>query len=237
MAHHCRTCGSPTRLLEVAGRGGAALFLPFTPEFEAALGAGFSYDGSEPRWLCRFLDAHACPACGASDLAAHDPATYLYCDGPYLPPSLLPCPACGASCLGPLAVECFGVPGPPLAYLAPKFGAPLAGRLCGGCGRVWLSLYAGDAEARRELAARLADGGACGRCDRGRLRATRVDVPYAGFGGLYEPASPSGPYREPAWAADLRVVVCDSCGEAETRAGWPEQENAGPGSAVGRPRE
>jgi hypothetical protein len=215
----CRFCGSPARLLEVGGGGG--LLLPLTPEFEAALGDDFAFDGSEPRWLCRFLDAHACPACGASDLVAHDPATYLACDGPHLPPSALPCPACGASCLGPLSVEWYGVPGPPLAYLAPKYGAPLAGRLCARCGRVWLSLHPDDAEARRELAARVPDGGPCGRCGRGRLRVTPLDVPYSGFAGLYDPASPSGPYGEPAWAADLLVVVCDSCGEADARARWP----------------
>src|SRR5262249_8672629 len=159
----CRRCGSPTRTLEVAGGSGEALFLPFTPEFEATLGEDFAYDGSEPRWLCRFLDARACTACGASDLAAHDPATYLGCARPHLPRSPLTCPVCRSSCLGPVAIECYGVPGPPLAYLAPRFGAPLVGRLCGGCGRVWLSLYPDDAEARRELAARVADGGSCGR--------------------------------------------------------------------------
>jgi hypothetical protein len=196
------------------------LFLPFTPQFEATLGDDFAYDGSEPRWLCRFLDAFACPTCGATDLAAHDPPTYLECDGPHLPPSSLPCPACGASCLGPIAVECFGVPGGPLAFLAPNYGAPLAGRLCRGCGRVWLSLYPDDAEARRELSARFPDGGPCGHCGRGRLRSTRVDVPHAGFGGLFDPSAPSGPQGESAWVAHLLVTVCDSCGEAEVRAGW-----------------
>jgi hypothetical protein len=135
----------------------------------------------------------------------------------------LACPACGSSCLGPLAVECYGVPGPPLAYLAPKYGAPLVGRLCGECGRVWLSLYPDDAEGRRELAARVVDGGACGQCGGGRLRATRVDVPHGGFGRLYDPASPTGQHGVPGWVADLLVVVCDSCGEAEARAGWPRR--------------
>jgi hypothetical protein len=216
----CRNCGSPARTLEVAGGSGEALFLPFTPEFEATLGEDFSYDGSEPRWLCRFLDARACPNCGACDLAAHDPATYLECDGPHLPRSARSCPACNTSCLGPLAVECFGVPGPPLAYLAPKFGAPLIGRLCSGCGRVWLSLNPDDAEARRELVTRFADSGPCGLCGMGRLRATRVDVPHGGFAGLFDPSSPSGSCGAPAWAADLMVVVCDKCGESEPRANW-----------------
>jgi hypothetical protein len=209
------------------------LFLPFTPEFEATIGDDFSYDGSEPRWLCRFIDAHACTACGAIDLIAHDPVTYLECDGPYLPRSPLPCLACNSSCHGPLAIECDGVAGPPLAFLAPKFGAPLVGRLCGECGRLWLSLHPDDAEARRELTARIPDGGPCGRCGQGRLRPTRVDVPHAGFGGLYDPSSPSGPYQEPAWAADLLVVVCDVCGEAEARAGWPGRKPAEPGAASG----
>lgn len=222
MEHRCRTCGEPTRTLEASGVGGAALHLPFTAEFEATLDEEFAFDGSEPRWLCRFIDARACTACGAADLAAHDPATYLECDGPHLPASPLPCRACGSPCAGPLGVECFGVPGRPLAYLAAQYGAPLAGRLCRGCGRVWLSLHPDDAEGRRELAARFPDGGACGRCGRGRVRATRVDVPHAGFGGLYDPSVPAGPYKEPSWAADLLVAVCDSCGEATARAGWPE---------------
>jgi hypothetical protein len=221
MAQPCRECGSLTRLLEVAGGGGGALFLPMTREFEATLGEDFAYDGSEPRWLCRFLDGHACPVCGACDLTAHDPATYLECDGPHLLPSPLLCRACEGPCVGPVSVEVFGGPGTPLAYLGPSYGAPLVARVCQGCGRVWLGLYPDDAEARRELATRFPDGRPCGRCGRGQLRATRVDVPHAGFAGLYDPSSPSGPYGEPGWAADLLVVVCDGCGEAETRAGWP----------------
>ncbi len=221
MTQRCRSCGSPTRLLEVAGGSSAALFLPFTREFEATLGDDFAYDGSEPRWLCRFIDAHACTACGACDLVAHDPATYLACDGLHVPTSPLSCPVCDSTCLGPIVIEGFGVTGRPLAYLAPKFGAPLAARLCTECGRVWLSLYPDDSEARRELAARFPDGGSCPRCERGRLRPTRVDVSYAGFGSLCDPATPSGPYGGPAWVGDLLIVVCDSCGETETRAGWP----------------
>jgi len=218
VAQGCRTCGSPTRLLEVAGNGHAALFLPLVAE--EAVGDDFSYDGSEPRWLCRFIDAHACTTCGAADLAPHDAAMYLGCDGPHLPTSPLPCPACGAPCLGEIAVECFGVGEPPLAYLAPKFGAPLAGRVCGACGRLWLSLHADDTEARRELATRIPDGGPCGACGRGRLRRTRVDVTYSGFAGLYEPTPTSAPYGDPVWAADLLAVVCDSCGAVQARAEW-----------------
>jgi hypothetical protein len=196
------------------------LFFPFPPVVEATLRDDFDYD-SEPSWRCRFIDALACLACGASDLTVHDLAAYLECDGPSLPRSLSACPACGSSCHGPLEFECYGVPGPPLAYLAPQYGAPLLGRLCSGCGRVWLSLFPDDAEARRELAARIADHGCCGRCGRGRLRLTRVDIPHADFGGLFDPALPSGPYGAPTWVADLLVAVCDACGEAEARAGWP----------------
>jgi hypothetical protein len=212
--------------LEVAGSGGGALFLPFTPEFQATIGDDFSYDGDEPRWLCRFIDAHACAACEAADLTAQDPATFLECDGPHLPRSPVSCLACGSPCLGPIGIECFGVPGPPLAYLAPKYGAPLVGRLCEKCGRVWLSLYPHDHEARRELAARIADGGCCGLCRQGRLRVTRVDVPYSGFAGLYDPASPTGHLGAAGLVADLLVAVCDSCGEAEARARWPARTPA-----------
>jgi len=222
VAQPCRECGSPTRLLEVSGGGGGALFLPLTRAFEATLGDDFAYDGSEPRWLCRFLDGRACPACGACDLAAHDATTYLECDGPHLPSSPLLCRVCGGPCLGPIAVEVFGGPGTLLAYLGPKFGAPLAARVCRRCGQVWLGLYREDTEARRELAARFPDGGPCDPCRRGRLRATRTDVPHAGFGGLYDPSSQSGPYGAAAWAADLLVVVCDGCGEAVFQARWPE---------------
>jgi hypothetical protein len=115
-----------------------------------------------------------------------------------------------------------GVPGQPLAHLASQYGAPLLGRLCRMCGRVWLSLHADDAKGRQELAARFGDSGACGRCGRGRVRVTRVDVPHAGSGVLYDPALPHGPHGWPTSAADLFVAVCDSCGEAEARAAWPE---------------
>jgi hypothetical protein len=197
------------------------LFFPFRPEVEATLGEDFAYDGSEPRWLCRFIDALACARCGSVDLTVQDLTTYLGCDGPYLPTSPLACPACGSSCHGSLDFDCYGVPGRPLAYLAPKYGAPLSGRLCTACGRVGLSLFPEDAEARRELTARVADHGPCKRCGRGRLRLTRVDVPHAGFGGLFDPALPSGPYKTPTWVADLLVAICDACGEAEARAEWP----------------
>jgi hypothetical protein len=221
----CRICGSAARLLEVAGGGGGALFLPCTPEFEATVGEEL-YDDTEPRWLCRFIDALACSTCGACDLALQDFATYLQCDGPHLPRSPLTCRACGSSCLGPITVECFGVPGPPLAYLAPQYGAPLVGRLCGGCGRAWLSLHSQDSKARRELAGRFPGGGTCGRCGRGQLRVTRVDVPYSDFAGLYDPASPTSHHVAASLVADQLVAVCDSCGEAEARARWRGQDPA-----------
>jgi hypothetical protein len=53
-------------------------------EFEDTFGDNCAYGGSGPWWLCRFLDGHTCPACGAGDLAAHGPVTYLECDGPHL---------------------------------------------------------------------------------------------------------------------------------------------------------
>jgi hypothetical protein len=231
VSRQCRNCATPTRRLEVAGGGGGELFLPFTPKFESGVGEDFSYDGNEPRWLCRFLDAHACPTCGTCDLAPQDVATYLRCDGPHLPRSPLNCPACGSWCLGPIAVECFGVPGSPLAYLAPKYGAPLLGRLCEGCGLTWLSLDPEDREARRELAKRFSGEAACGRCRQGQLRMTRVDVPYSDLAGLYDPASHAGHLGEAGLLADLFVAVCDSCGEAETRAKWREHKTAEKGAA------
>jgi hypothetical protein len=211
------------------------LFLPCTPEFEATVGEDFYHD-TEPRWLCRFIDACVCFTCGACDLAPNDFACYLQCDGPHLPRSPLICRACGSSCLGPIAVECFGVPGPPLAYLAPQYGAPLLGRLCQGCGLTWLSLDPQDSKARRELASRFAGEGTCGRCRQGQLRMTRVDVPYSDFAGLYDPASQVGHLGDAGLLADLFVAVCDSCGEAEPRAKWrehktTEQDGAAPDPA------
>jgi hypothetical protein len=216
----CRNCGSPARLLEVSGWGGGAPFLPVTPEFEATVSEEVLCDDTEPRWLCRIIDARACPTCGVCDLAARDLATYLQCDGPHLPRSPLSCPACASTCLGPIRIECFGVLGTLLAYLDRNYGAELDGRLCEGCGLVWLSLYPDDSEARRELVARFPSAGPCGRCGRGQLRVTRVDVPHAGFAGLYDPAVQTGRPLEAGLVADLVVAVCDSCGEAETRGEW-----------------
>jgi hypothetical protein len=207
------------------------LFLPLRPEFEAAIDDDFDWD-SDPRWLCRFIDSLSCPECGTCDLTVSNPSAFLGCDGPHLPVSPAACRACGSSCHGPLAFECYGVPGQPLAFLGPQYGGPLVGRLCGACHLVWLSLHPDDAEGRRELAARFPDGGTCDQCGRGRLRATRVDVPHAGYGGLYDPSQPTGQYGGPAWVADLLIVVCDSCGEATARAGWPEQKHAEPSAAA-----
>lgn len=221
MNHRCRTCASPSRRLEVAGRGGAMLLIPLRSEFEATIGDDFDWD-ADPRWMCRFVDALACPDCGTCDLTVVDPATYLACDGSHLAGSPEPCRACGFACLGPITFESLGVPDQPLAYLGPQYGAPLVGRLCAACHLIWLSLYPDDDEARRELAGRFVDGGTCGRCGRGRLRATHVDVPHTGDGGLFDPEQPTGQYGGPAWVADLLVVVCDQCGEADARARWPE---------------
>jgi hypothetical protein len=89
------------------------------------------------------------------------------------------------------------------------------GRLCKGCGLIWLSLDLQDSEARRELANRFFGHAACARCRQGQLRMTRVDVPYSDFAGLYDPASQVGHLGEAGLLADLLVEVCDSCGEAE----------------------
>jgi hypothetical protein len=212
----CRGCGAPTRRLEVSGRGVGPVFFPIPPAVESELGDDFDWE-SDPRWLCRFIDALACPDCGQCDLAVADPQTYLNCDGPHLPQSSVWCRACSSACRGPLEFECYGAPGVPLAYLAPNYGAPLVGRLCVACGRVWLCLYPDDSKGRMELEARFPDSGCCTCCGRGRLRATNVEVPHGnGFGALYDPGLPSGKNC----VADWLVSVCDSCGEAEARAGW-----------------
>jgi hypothetical protein len=84
---------------------------------------------------------------------------------------------------------------------------------------VWLSLYAEDRKGRRELAARITDGGGCPSCSGGRLRVTRMDMPHDGYGGLFDPATS-------VCVADLLVAVCDTCGEAEARADWVARKPA-----------
>jgi hypothetical protein len=96
----------------------------------------------------------------------------------------------------------------------------LIGRLCEVCGLTWLSLDPQDSEGRRELARRFSEGAVCGRCGQGHLRVTRVDVPHSDFAGLYDPGSPVGRLGDAELVADLLVAVCDSCGEAESRAKW-----------------
>ena len=215
----CRDCGSSTRTLEVNGSGGSCLFLPFTPEFEAKLGEDFEYD-SEPQWICRFLDGVACDKCGHVELKVHDTAIYLACDGPYLALSSEVCQVCALPCLGPLDIECFGVPARPLAHLAPQYGALLVCRLCRNCDLLWLSLHPDDHVGRQELSARFPVISYCGRCDHGRLRGTHIDVPHAGVGVLSDPSLKSGPYQGATDVAELLVNVCDQCGEVEVRAKW-----------------
>jgi hypothetical protein len=204
----CRTCGTPLRRHEVGGD--CALFLRPTSAYEAELETDASFDPSGPQWLCRYLDGYPCFDCRTVDLTVSDLTQLLACEGRHLPHSDRPCPACGQACRGLLAIECFGVGRPPLAFLKPKFGAPLWARLCVSCARVWLSLHPGDSEARKELAERFPDGGCCPHCGVGRQRVTQVDLPYSGFAGLHDPARSTG-------VEGLRVVVCDSCGEAPLR--------------------
>ncbi len=190
--------------------------LPFTREFQATVGEDFWNNDSDPRLHCRVIDGRACTNCVACDLITRDVVTYLRCDGPYLARSPHSCPACHGNCLGPITIDCFGVIGTLLAYLGPQYGAPLYGRLCEGCGQVWLSLYAADDEARRELAARFPSKTSCSLCGRGRLRLTRVDVPHSGFAGLYDWTVDS--LGKAGLVAELWVAACDSCGEALTQA-------------------
>src|SRR5262249_19675777 len=169
----------------------------------------------------RYLDGYPCFDCGTVDLAVHDLNRLLGDERGRLPDADRPCPVCGGACHGPLGIECFGVGEPPLAFLAPKDGAPLCGRLCASCGRVRLSLHPGDSEARAELAARFPDEGPCPFCGVGRRRVTHLDVPYSGPAGLYRPPSStgtgeSGRRGRPVRVAGLMVATCDSCGEAST---------------------
>jgi hypothetical protein len=207
------------RRLEVSGQGGGALLFPFPKELEHILEEDFDFD-RDPRSLCRYVDALTCKSCDTCRLILQNLSVFLSCDGPYLPQSPHACPACSGSCYGPLQFDIDGVPSAPLAYLAPKFGAPLIGRLCSACGQIWMSLYPDDYEARRELASRFASSGACSRCAVGQLRETNMDVPYSGLAGLFDATMPTGKYGAPTLVADLLVRVCDACGEALPRIHW-----------------
>jgi hypothetical protein len=202
--------------------GGGALYFGPTKTFLAELEDEDTFDGTQPYWLCRYLDGYPHFTCGTVDLAVSDLQLLLAREGQQLPHSERRCPACDLPCRGPQPIECDGVPGMALAFLKHKYGAPLWGRVCARCGRVWLSLAPEDTEARTELAKRFPDSGPCPRCGQGRVRVTRLDVPHSGFAGLYEPApaEPEGegnPYRQSTRVAGLLVAVCDRCGEAATR--------------------
>lgn len=186
------------------------MFIRPTTAYQAELEDDPSVDMSGPQWLSRYLDAYPCLSCQSVDLAVYDLTQLLECEERHLPRSDRRCPECRRACRGPLALECFGVGEPPLAFLKPKFGAPLWCRLCASCGRVRLSLHPDDSEARAELAQRFADGGRCPRCRVGRQRVTQVDLPYSGFAALCEPA-------KSVHTGGLLVAVCDSCGEAPAR--------------------
>jgi hypothetical protein len=198
--------------VEVMGEGGGGLYFGPSRESLPEVETDKDFDGSQPYWLCWYLDAFPCFRCGAVDLAVADLEVLLERGGG-LPHSDLPCPACAGSCRGPQGIECDGVPGVMLAFLKPQYGAPLFGRLCVSCGLVWLTLHPEDAKARTELARRFPDSGPCPRCARGRLRVTGLDVPYSGFACVDEPGS-SGRDRR---VARLLAAVCDVCGEASPR--------------------
>ena len=212
----CMTCRATLSRAELMGDGGCPLLLHPSPRVLAQLEEATEFDGTQSWWIARYLDGYACYACGTVELTVADPAEVVRAEGPEWPVAERGCVACSSPCLGPLVVEVDGNAEQLLVFLAPKFGAPLQARLCGDCGRLWLSLDPTDSEARAELAARFADAGPCRWCGVGRARVTRLDVPHSGFASLYEPATTSaenaigrGPRR-----AGVQIVVCDSCGEA-----------------------
>lgn len=218
MIFHCRTCQSALQRLELGSGSGDSLLIRTTPAFEAFIGELEDFNGTEPWWLARFLDGYPCFACETVDLAVNDLKLFLASEGEHLPHSDCSCPACDGTCRGPLVIECFGCLGTPLVYLTDKFGAPLTAWLCVACGRVWLSLYPDDAEARQELANRFPESGRCANCKNGRVRVTRVDVPGSGFARLYKPqAAEGGNSQIPVRVRDLLVAACDSCGEVVMR--------------------
>jgi hypothetical protein len=205
---HCRQCGTPLAPHEVGGN--SALLVRPTPAYEAELEAGREFDPAGPEWHCRYLDGYPCLDCGTVDFAVSDLKQLLDCEDPNLPHSDWFCLECKEPCRGPLAIECFGVGAPPLAYLKHKFGAPLGGSLCTVCSRVWLRLHPADSEGRAELAARFPDEGSCLRCGVGRQRLTQMDLPSSGFAELTR----SGTSIR---VGSVWVAVCDSCGEALAR--------------------
>ena len=216
----CRSCQSPIRRMEVIPDGGGAIFFSASAVFWARAKADDGFDWEGLRWLCRLLVSFPCFDCRSVDLAVLDVQMLLECEGRDLPPADRNCPTCRVPCLGPNELDCDGF-GPMLAYLDWNYGANLCGSLCPSCGRVWLSLVAGDLQARRELASRFPDDGRCTTCGEGRLRVTRVEAPHCGFVSLWKSANPP-PDRAPDYNANqqagaLMVVVCDSCGEAVTR--------------------
>lgn len=219
MAYHCRACQAELLPFEVNAVGGGRLLIRPSEACAAAMEEDENFDTTAPAWMGRYLDGYPCVACGTNEFAAHDLAALLEVERGYLPDSDRPCEACGGVCKGLLPLECDGAGSTPLAFLDHKFGAPLGARMCAACGRVVLSLYPDDTEARAELAKRFPDAGPCPRCSTGRLRETRIDAPHCGLIGLFEgaPATAGNPYGVSKLAFDLGLVVCDSCGEATTR--------------------
>jgi len=209
----CRTCGAPLRGFEVIADGGGAIHFTPTAAVLKKLEIDATFDGTGPRWLCRYLDGYPCFDCETVDLAVVDVRLLLECEGKEFPQSDWTCPACACPCLGPRPLESDGAAGRLLAFLKHKYGAPLDGRLCPSCGRVYLSLHPDDSVARKELAERFPASGPCPSCRRGRRRVTRLDAPYCGYVALREPSHDG---KEGRRVAGLLVAVCDSCGEAST---------------------
>jgi hypothetical protein len=203
---------------EVNVEGGGGVFLRAAATFRSEVEAEAELEASSPRWLCRFLDGYPCFKCGTLDLTVVDLPLLLECEASGWEVTDRSCRACGGSCRGPRPLEAEAVPAMLLAFLEPRYGAPLVGRLCASCGRVWLSLEAGDTEAGTRLAARFPDAGRCASCEEGRLRVTRIDAPYCpGYVGLWSEGSGAAGGGAALPAAWILLAVCDACGEAVTR--------------------
>lgn len=235
MSQCCRSCGAPLRACQVIAEGGGGVFLSPSPPVRAALDAEEDFDYGSLRWICRYLDGYPCFDCGTVDLMVVDLPLLLVGEDPEWGICDRNCRACGRPCREPRYLETEGAPGMLLAFLEPKYGAPLWSHLCASCGRIWLGLDAGDALARTELAEQFPDAGRCECCGRGQLRVTRIDAPYCGQVGLWEAPgggtpgmADGGGGQRVAW---LLIAVCDYCGAAETR--WEITSVAAGGRCLG----
>lgn len=105
----------------VADDGGPIYYSP-TPGFLAAHEEDEDFDWGGPPWLCRYIDGHACFACGTVDLAVVDVRVLLEQEGRELPQTDGTCPVCEVPYRGPRGLECEGVPGVVLAFLKHNSG-------------------------------------------------------------------------------------------------------------------